>query len=61
MRDFPMEFVVFDKDGNEVNSVDPYVSHAKITGGFMVRNHVSEYPVFIPDGGWYEIREWRNL
>jgi hypothetical protein len=53
-----LEFVVFDREGNEVDSVDPYTGHTKITGGFMVSNHFSSYPVFIPEGGSYEIREW---
>ena len=56
----PLEFVVFDKDGNEVDSVDPYVSHTEHAWGFTVRNHASAYPVFIPFGGRYEIREMRN-
>lgn len=59
-EDGPLEFVVFDRDGAEVDSVDPYVKHTKITGGFMVYNHVSAYPVFIPEGGSYEIRPWKD-
>lgn len=60
MTDGPLEFVVFDRDGVEVDSVDPYVKHTRITGGFMVHNHASSYPVFIPEGGTYEIRPWKE-
>jgi hypothetical protein len=37
---------------------DIHPDSAEITGGFMVSNHFSSYPVFIPEGGSYEIREW---
>jgi hypothetical protein len=56
----PREFVVFDKDGNEIDSVDPYVSHTEHAWGLTVNNHWSSYPVFIPVGGRYEIREMRT-
>lgn len=55
-----LEFVVFDKDGIEIDSIDPYVRHTSHAWGFTVYNTFSSYPVFIPVGGSYQIREMGN-
>lgn len=55
-----LEFVVFDKDGNVVDSVDPYHGHeAQADPGYylVIGMFDYEYPVYVPDGGSYEIRQ----
>ena len=59
----PREFVVFDRHGNEVDSVDPYQSHeAQADPGYYVVKGAFgyEYSVYVPDGGSYEIREMED-
>lgn len=60
----PLEFVVFDADGKEIDSVDPYQSHAPYdakAGQYFVKGaHGYEYSVIIPEGGRYEIRPWKD-
>ena len=61
------EFVVFDKNGKEINWRDPYDWHKDVTSvseglasgerQYRVSNIVYEYDVVIPKGGRYEIRE----
>lgn len=53
-----LEFVIFDRDGNEVDSVDPYGGHEEVyPGHFRVTGYLDEeYGVYIPVGGRYEIR-----
>ena len=60
------EFVVFDKNGKEINWIDPYDWHKDVTrvsGGlasgerqYRVSNIAYEYDVVIPKWGRYEIR-----
>ena len=60
------EFVVFDKNGKEINWIDPYDWHKDVTSvseglmfgerQYLVSNIVYEYNVVIPKGGRYEIR-----
>ena len=61
------EFVAFDKNGKEINWIDPYDWHKDVTSvsdglasgerQYRVSNVVYEYDVVIPKGGRYEIRE----
>ena len=60
------EFVAFDKNGKEINWIDPYDWHKDVTSvsdglasgerQYRVSNVVYEYDVVIPKGGRYEIR-----
>ena len=60
------EFVVFDKNGKEINGIDPYDWHKDVTSvskglvfgerQYRVSNIAYEYDVVIPKGGRYEIR-----
>ena len=60
------EFVAFDKNGKEINWIDPYDWHKDVTSvseglasgerQYRVSNIVYEYDVVIPKGGRYEIR-----
>ena len=61
------EFVAFDKNGKEINWIDPYDWHKDVTSvsdglasgerQYRVSNVVYEYDVVIPKGGRYKIRE----
>lgn len=52
-----VEFVVFDAQGNAVDSVDPYLGHTEIGPGiFRVANVFGEYITQVPRGGSYMIR-----
>lgn len=52
------EFVIFDAEGSEVESIDQYVSLTDLGDGvIMVHHAIYDYPVAIPAGGRYEIRE----
>ena len=61
------EFVAFDKNGKEINWIDPYDWHKDVTSvseglasgerQYRVSNIAYEYDVVIPKGGRYEIRE----
>ena len=65
------EFVVFDKNGKEINWIDPYDWHKDVTSESMglvfgerqyrVSNIAYEYDVVIPKGGRYEIRAMGRL
>ena len=65
------EFVVFDKNGKEINWIDPYDWHKDVTSvseglasgerQYLVSNHVYEYEVVVPEGGRYEIRAMDRL
>ena len=60
------EFVVFDKNGKEINWINPYDWHEDVTSEsrglvfgerqYRVSNIAHEYDVVIPKGGRYEIR-----
>ena len=65
------EFVVFDKNGKEINWIDPYDWHKDVTSvseglasgerQYLVSNRVYEYEVVVPEGGRYEIRAMDRL
>ena len=52
-----LEFVTFDKDGTEVDWIDPYVTHDFADDGrVLVSSTYCDYLVAVPKGGRYEVR-----
>lgn len=53
-----LELVVFDQDGNEVDSVDPYQGHTQAAPGRLLVTGALDYvyDVTIPAGGRYVVR-----
>lgn len=50
-------WTVFDKDNNEVDWIDPYISHVQIhPGAYLVDNgYFNDYLSEVPVGGRFEI------
>lgn len=52
-----VEFVVYNKRGERVESIDPYESHREVRSGtYLVANGYHEYEVQIPDGGTFMLQ-----
>lgn len=52
-----LEFVVFDANGKEVDWVDPVIDYRKTDENcWTVDNGYAEYRVYIPEGGYHEVR-----
>lgn len=59
-----IEFVVYDRDGRVIDTIDPYVSHRPLNNDgslYRVDNGYHEYDIAIPEGGRFEIRPMISL
>lgn len=54
------EFVLFDKKGKIIDSVDPYVKHRIVGEKVYVANHLYEYELSLENGNNFVIREMEN-